>query len=136
MKESSERVFGTEHGANRESSRNNHASSTPALCLFLYVHVFSSILQLALIAVKRRARRKEKQMRFVHKESKGLRSEATMKASLLPVFASVSECEWEREAFVNTKTEAGRSRMLPSRDTGSEVNAVSLSGRCAWVLGV
>lgn len=56
----------------------------------LYVHVFSSILQLALIAVKRRARRKEKQMRFVHKESKGLRSEATMKASLLPVFASVS----------------------------------------------
>lgn len=59
-----------------------------------------------------------------------------MKASLLPVFASESECEWEHEAFVNTKTEAGRSRMLPSRDTGSEVNAVSLSGRRAWVQGV
>lgn len=99
------------------------------LCVF--EDAFRDALRLVLIAVKRRAHSKEKPMRFGHK---GLLSGTTMEASLPPVFAS--ECEWEREAFVNTKTEAGRSRMLPSRDTGSEVNAVSLSGRCAWVQGV
>lgn len=118
-----------QHTSTREQPCKWHS------CIVL-VRLCRCILQLVLIAIKRQASSKEKQMRFGYKESKGLCSETTMKASLLPVFASVSECEWEHEAFVNTKTEAGRSRMLPSRDTGSEVNAVSLSGRCAWVQGV